>query len=366
MSELFQKIRTEIAAKGTVSFARFMELALYAPGLGYYEHAAQRVGREGDFYTSVSVGNLFGELLAFQFAEWMKEDAPRKCQIVEAGAHDGRLAADILTHLRQFRPRLFDRVEYFIVDPSFTRQKWQRETLAPFDGKVKWCESLAALPTVRGLIFSNELLDAFPVHRIGWDAVAQRWFEWGVSCDGEKFIRVRMTKPEAKAVRSATLQVPRELRAVLPDGFTTEICPAAAEWWNAAAGKLEDGRLLTVDYGFLAEEFYAPNRAAGTLRAYANHRVCEDPLANPGGQDLTSSVNFTVLQVMGELAGLKSEPLATQAAFLTRILGATILAKKRFGEWTPTRTRQFQTLTHPEHLGRPFRVLVQSRLHSSE
>ncbi len=361
MSELIKKIRGEIEAKGIVSFAHFMELALYAPGLGYYECASQRVGRAGDFYTSVSVGSLFGELLAFQFAEWLKADACEKCQLVEAGAHDGKLAADILGHLQKFRPQLFERLEYCIMEPSDSRQQWQRETLAGFTGKVKWFDSLAALPAVRGVIFSNELLDAFPVHRIGWDAAAQQWFEWGVRCEGERFVWERMIEPAAKAVRSQTLQVPRELRAVLPDGFTTEICPAAAEWWSAAARKLEHGRLLAIDYGFLAEEFYAPNRANGTLRAYAQHRVCEDPLANAGEQDLTASVNFTVLQVMGELEGLKTEPLATQAQFLTRIFASTISEKGRFDQWTSARTRQFQTLTHPEHLGRPFRVVVQSR-----
>ncbi|MST01287.1 MAG: hypothetical protein EXS29_08270 [Pedosphaera sp.] len=361
MSELAEKIRSVIGTKGVVSFARFMELALYAPMLGYYEREAQRVGRAGDFYTSVSVGSLFGELLAFQFAEWLEADVHGKHQLVEAGAHDGKLAADILGHLQKFRPQLFEQVEYCILEPSFARQKWQRETLSSFAGKVKWFDSLATLPSVRGLVFSNELLDAFPVHRIGWDATAQQWFEWGVRWENERFVWARMVEPEAKAVRGQTLQVPRELRAVLPDGFTTEISPVAAEWWSAAANKIESGRLLAIDYGLRAEEFYAPHRANGTLRAYAKHRVCDDPLANPGEQDLTASANFTVLQVMGELAGLKSEPLATQSQFLTRIFGNTIPAKERFAEWSSVRTRQFQTLTHPEHLGRPFRVLVQSR-----
>ncbi len=361
MSELIKNIRDEIHVKGIISFARFMELALYAPRLGYYERASQRVGRAGDFYTSVSVGGLFGELLAFQFAEWLETGVLGKCHLVEAGAHDGKLAADILGHLQKFRPQLFERLEYCIVEPSFTRQKWQRETLAGFAGKVTWFDSLATLPSVCGVVFSNELLDAFPVHRIGWDASAQQWFEWGVRWENDRFVWARMMEAEAKALRNKTLHIPRELRAVLPDGFTTEICPAAAEWWSAAASKLECGRLLTIDYGLLAEEFYAPNRAGGTLRAYAQHRVCDDPLANPSEQDLTASINFTVLQMMGELAGLKSAPLATQAQFLTRIFGATILAKERFAEWSSVRTRQFQTLTHPEHLGRPFRVLVQSR-----
>jgi SAM-dependent MidA family methyltransferase len=361
MSELAEKIRSEIEAKGIISFARFMEMALYAPGLGYYERAPQRLGRGGDFYTSVSVGPLFGELMAFQFAEWLEAGPRGKCQLVEAGAHGAQLAHDILAHLRQSRPQFLERVEYYIVEPSAARQQWQRETLAAFADQVRWVDSLAALPAVHGVFFSNELLDAFPVHRVGWDASAQRWFEWGVSWKTERFFWARMEEAEAKAVRNETLQIPRELRALLPDHFTTEICPAAARWWKAAADKLERGRLLTIDYGLAAEEFYAPQRAAGTLRAYARHRICEDPLANPGEQDLTSSVNFTVLQMMGELAGLTTAPLTAQHRFLTDIFARTLPAGNRFPEWTPARTRQFQTLTHPEHLGRPFRVLVQSR-----
>src|SRR5712675_2109374 len=147
-----------------------MRLALYCPVYGFYEKEKDRIGRNGDFYTSVSVGKLFGELLAFQFAEWLLEcqSETRPVQIVEAGGHRGDLARDILTWFRDHRPELFQRLHYVLIEPSGTRQKWQSATLADFGEKVSWFSSIAhhALG-IAGIIFANELLDAMPVRRFG-------------------------------------------------------------------------------------------------------------------------------------------------------------------------------------------------------
>jgi SAM-dependent MidA family methyltransferase len=159
------------------------------------------------------------------------------------------------------------------------------------------------------------------------------------------------------------LQFPigNELLHVLPDGFSVEISPAAAEWWQAAAKALGRGKLLTFDYGLTAEEILAPERAEGTLRGYYQHRPSHDVLAHPGEEDITAHVNFTAIQGAGESAGLETETFLTQSQFLTQIAARVWNEDSSFGEWTPERTRQFQTLTHPEHLGRSFRVLIQSR-----
>src|SRR6185503_13637333 len=170
-------IREEIKASGPISFARFMELALYCPNLGYYERPESRIGKEGDYYTNVSVGPLFGELLAFQFAKWL-EAIPGQVQVLEAGAHDGQLALDIL---KAFPGSVIDRMEYWIVEPSENRQKWQRETLNEFAGKVRWFSKFPE--AVTGVIFCNELLDSIPFKRFGWDAKAQMSFEWCVTED---------------------------------------------------------------------------------------------------------------------------------------------------------------------------------------
>ncbi|HEX3627344.1 MAG TPA: SAM-dependent methyltransferase [Verrucomicrobiae bacterium] len=358
---LVEIIRDEIvvAAGGAMPFGRFMELALYCPNLGYYEAKRDTVGRRGDFYTSVSVGNLFGQMLAFQFAEWLEELRGQggRLQIIEAGSHDGQLASDILTWLHSNRPALFEALEYSILEPSAHRREWQRDTLECFAGKIRWLPGFdASAPGVTGIIFSNELLDAFPVRRLGWDANKKKWFEWGVALDGEKLAWAKMILADEVPFSD----IPRQLLDALPDNFTTEIGPAAAAWWRQAAGILNRGKLMAADYGLDAEDFFTPSRVNGTLRGFFRHQFADDLLANPGEQDLTAHVNFSEIQKAGEGAGLATEFYSTQGKFLTRILEKT-LKDKNFGDWTSARGRQFQTLTHPEHLGRAFRVLVQRR-----
>jgi SAM-dependent MidA family methyltransferase len=342
-----------------------MELALYCPESGYYDRLRNRIGRNGDYYTSVSVGGLFGELLAFQFSRWFAEMGLDKGRLLEAGAHDGRLAADILGWMKSSRSAVFETVEYWILEPSEQRRRWQQKTLEAFAGKVRWFDSWDSIRQtgVRGAIFANELLDAMPVCRLGWDAARKSWFEWGVGMEGDKFVWTRLSlqlDPDS-ALRTSHLKLPPELLAVLPDGFTTEICPASVEWWRHAAMCLEQGRLLTFDYGLRREQFFTPERAQGTLRAYHQHRLSSDLLAHVGEQDLTAQVNFTALQEAGEAAGLKTEGLFSQAEYLTRIAEAMWKAGSDFGKEPHGRVRKFQTLTHPEHLGRSFKVLVQTR-----
>ncbi len=160
------------------------------------------------------------------------------------------------------------------------------------------------------------------------------------------------------------------MESVLPDGYTIETCPAAESWWREAANVLGHGKLLTIDYGFTADELFSPSRPRGTLRAYFRHHASDDLLANVGEQDLTAHVNFSAIQAAGESVGLKTESFQTQSQFLTRILakaskdnslGKLVASKRSEDGWTSAQSRQFQTLTHPEHLGRAFRVLVQSR-----
>jgi SAM-dependent MidA family methyltransferase len=368
VSEIVEKITAEIAAKGVISFARFMELALYCPDYGFYEKEKDNVGKSGDFFTSVSVGSLFGELLAFQFAEWTEADNEGKnaaVRIAEAGAHDGRLAADILRWMRERRREVFERLQYYIVEPSARRREWQRETLKDFGETVKWISEISALektsPPTETILFSNELFDAMPVHRLGWDARAKKWFEWGVTLEGGRFAWARMGDARNHVSRFA-FHVPEieKLFEVLPDGFTTEVSPAAEAWWREAAAVLKCGKLVAMDYGLNAEEFFVPERRDGTVRAYRSHQLRDDVLANPGAQDITAHVNFTALQNAGEAAGLKTEALVSQGKFLTQIAERSWKRANVFGEWNANRLRQFQTLTHPEHLGRPFRVLIQS------
>ena len=384
MNEVAKRIAQEISAGGLISFARFMELALYCPVYGYYEREQDTPGRAGDYYTSVSVGSLFGELLALQFSEWLEEAMDSAGDIVEAGAHDGRLAGDVLGWLRERRPGLFARMQYWIVEPSERRRAWQERRLGDFGRKVRWVRQLGELAgRVRGVVFSNELLDAMPVHRFGWDARERRWFEWGVGLEAERFVWARMLNspltPALPAHRDnlppmppippilpiVPISVPPisarwgELLGALPDGFTLDLAPAAAGWWTEAANALDAGRLMTVDYGLTEEEFFVPERRDGTLRAYWRHQQSADVLARPGEQDITADMNFSAILAAGQEAGLETETFTTQEEFLMRIAGRVWEGGAGLGEWTSGRARQFRTLTHPQFLGRPFRVLVQ-------
>lgn len=345
-----------------------MELALYCPDCGYYEKDKDIVGRRGDYYTSVSTGGLFGELLAFQFAEWLEAEMKGDgvgIRIVEAGAHDGRLAADILMWLRDRRNETFARLEYWIVEPSARRREWQRENLAQFGKAVRWASQISELETflksAPAIIFSNELLDAMPVRRVCWDAAEKKWFESGVAVDAGRFVWRRMSEDPGNTLRLTFHNLDLEkLQNVLPDGFTAEINFSAQKWWRETAAILKRGKLLTIDYGLSAEEFFVPERRNGTLRAYRQHQLSNELLANPGEQDITAHVNFSAIEGAGESEGLKTEASVSQAKFLTEIAERAWRRADVFGDWNSVRTRQFQTLTHPEHLGWSFRVLVQS------
>jgi len=368
LNSVVERIRAEISARGVIPFARFMELALYCPDCGYYEKEDDSIGRRGDFYTSVSVGSLFGELLAFQFAAWLTPLSTERLQIVETGAHDGQLAADVLRWFQKWRPGLAERVEYHICESSERRRGRQREKLKEFSGRVRWVadDFLRPAGQIHGVIFCNELLDAMPVHRLGWDASRRQWYEWGVLVEGGRFKWSRMEWSRARSgeprILSRLAELPDEWLEVLPDDFVLEVCPAAEDWWRRAALALRQGWLLTLDYGMTSEERFAPYRTAGTLRGYHRHKHCDDLLANAGGQDLTSHVDFSRIKAAGELAGLKTKLFATQANFFAGVMKEFWPEAERREGWTSSRSREFQTLVHPEHLGRAFRVLVQSRV----
>jgi SAM-dependent MidA family methyltransferase len=248
------------------------------------------------------------------------------------------------------RPVVFSRIEYVIVEPSPTRQKWQQKTLDEFAGKILWVPDLKNL-RVRGVIFSNELLDAFPVHRLAWDKKENYWAEWGVTKKEDEFVWAKIATPR---------QGISPIEKILPDGYTIEINLAALQWWREAAQALVQGRLMTIDYGLTKDELFSPTRLHGTVRGYRDHRPVDNVLLNPGEVDITAHVNFFAVQSMGESCDLKTEALDPQSKFLTQIV-AQISAGDEPWKWTPERARQLQTLVHPEHLGRAFRVLIQSR-----
>ncbi len=348
-------LRDAIRRDGPVSFAWFMEQALYHPEYGYYSSGRCAIGRHGDYFTSVSVGPLFGRLLAAQFAEiWEGLGRPNDFVIVEQGAHHGVFATDVLEALRAGAPDCFAALRYRIVEPFAVLRERQQGVLRPFANKVEWCDSLAALAPFSGVFFANELLDAFPVHLLsaGGEPGARVWQERFVerTSDGFAFTDRRLTNP---ALRARLAKIPPA-----PEGpYETEINLAALGWGEVLARTLRRGIALLVDYGFARAEYYSPRRTTGTLQSYSEHRVLPSPLENAGAADLTTHVEWTSVAERATELDLTIAGFTDQHHFLTGLLARQPALAGAAGE----NSRALQTLIHPEFLGLKFQFLGLAR-----
>jgi SAM-dependent MidA family methyltransferase len=294
---LVQRIRTELDANdGWISFARYMELALYTPGLGYYSGGSEKFGQGGDFVTSPQISPLFGRVLARQFAEVLKETGDG---ILELGAGTGLLAAQIIGELRA----LGLDVPYSILEVSGELRARQRESLEGMS--ANWLDALPE--TFTGIIFGNEVLDALPVHLVHWTENGP--LERGVIANEQGFLW--KDRPIADPL---LLDQARALD--LPAGYVSEINLAAPALIKSLAERLQSGLLLFIDYGFGRSEYYHPQRHMGTLRAHFRHHALDDPFHLPGLCDLTAHVDFTAVADAGLEAGLEVCGYTTQANFL--------------------------------------------------
>jgi SAM-dependent MidA family methyltransferase len=326
-----------------------MEQALYHPEHGYYSTGRAVIGRRGDYFTNVSVGPLFGRLMALQFEEvWERLGCPGEFVIVEQGAHGGEFAADVLQAARSGDADFFRAIRYIIVEPFAALASRQREALQEFAGKTEWSPSLEALPPFRGVYFSNELLDSFPVHLVKWDGAT--WLERHVTERDNVFVFVDMPARDPQLAEQLA-RIPR----LLPVGYETEVNVAALDWVDALAQRLEAGFAVAVDYGFARDEYYAPHRTAGTLRGYAEHRAVSSPLDMLGRADITAHVDWTSIAERAEQRGLQIAGFTDQHHFLTGLLAA----HPEFASSSDAKTpRALQTLLHPAHLGMKFQFLV--------
>jgi SAM-dependent MidA family methyltransferase len=341
---------------GSLCFADFMAAALYEPGLGYYARGTRQVGRGGDFFTSVSVGPLFGHLLARRFARWWRESgSPERWRIIECGAHDGTLAADVLGALAELETPAFDSLEYAIPEPLATLQAAQRRTLEKFTERVRFIPDAAELAgdPLPGIAFGNEVLDALSCHIV--ERSSGQWLEWRVGLDDAD--RLVFHKEE---IRNETLHLALErLGENFPEGYRTEIRTCFREFLAPLAAALSSGLMIWVDYGFPREDYYHPGRTEGTLRTFSKHRAGDDPLANPGEADITAHVDFTAVAEAAESLGWRQTLLRDQGRWLTDIGREWLLEME--GRPQPEALRQFQTLMHPAHLGAKFHALELSR-----
>ena len=327
---MLERIRAEIAgAGGWISFARYMELALHAPGLGYYSRGARQFGAEGDFVTAPELGALFGRTLARQLRAL---EGP----ILELGAGSGALADILLKEL--------DR-EYLILETSAALRERQAKRLG---NRVGFLERLPE--RFRGVIVANEVVDAMPVHAVAWRANGV--MERGVGAD------VNWVE------RPAAGEVLKEAKAIdVPVPYESELGLAARGWMRSLAASLEQGVIFIVDYGFPRHEYYHPQRSMGTLMCHTRHRAHGDPFLRPGEQDITAHVDFSALAAAAQEAGLDLLGYATQAQFLVNCGITDVLAQANVENalrYAPI-AAQAQKLLSPAEMGELFKVLAVGR-----
>jgi SAM-dependent MidA family methyltransferase len=302
-----------ILQHGRMTFADFMEACLYEPGLGYYTSPGRKVGAEGDFYTSISVHAAFGRVIAREIAQmWRCMGSPLHFSLVECGAGNGRLACDIMDYLAERESPLHDGVRLVLVEKEPSLEAAQREMLTTHADKVTWLspdEFSSGRFTFSGCLYSNELFDALPVHRVVMapDGLQEIYV---TRKDGEL---CEETGPlSTAAIEDYLARVAIELRP----GQQAEINLAAPAWLASASKALRTGFMVTIDYGFPATELFAPHRSRGTLLCYHRHQIEENPYIRLGQQDITAHVDFTTLMRCGEEAGLKTEWFGEQYRFL--------------------------------------------------
>ncbi|MER2603206.1 MAG: SAM-dependent methyltransferase [Candidatus Competibacter phosphatis] len=357
-ARLLEQIRAEItAAGGAISFARFMDLALYAPGLGYYRAGARKFGPDGDFVTAPELSPLFSRCLARQCRQIL--EALGGGMLLELGAGTGVMAADLLRELRAL-DALPER--YAILELSGELRQRQHQTLAERTpellDRVVWLDALPD-PGLRGVVLGNEVLDALPVERFRVTEAGPRRLAVGWSETGLDWVE----GDEDPEVTVAVAGIEQALGWPLPLGYVSEYVPHLDAWLRAIAGTLAAGALLFVDYGYPRRDYYHPERAAGTLLCHYRHRVHDDPLILPGLQDITASVDFTAVADAALAAGLEVAGYTAQNYFLFGCGLMELLAEAdpadtlRYLE----QTRQVKLLTLPGEMGERFQAIALTR-----
>lgn len=349
-ARLMQEVMARIDTQGPISFQDYFNLVLYHPQDGYYSQPHRiRTGREGDFFTAVSVGSLFGRILSqYAYQTWQSLGQPSQFRIVEWGAEQGDLARDLAAGVAEIGGDFAGSFSYAIVEPIAVKRSALRESLP----EVVVVASAVDLAPQPGLVIGNELIDAFAFWLIRFQD--GKWWEKRVTRgeEAEGSLAFQLVAPTGElATRLAILA---DLGPRFSEGYETEIRPSLTPFLAAAAGTLSTGQLLFIDYGYEHDDYYHPARTTGTLRTYGGHQAGEDPLLTPGALDITAHLDFTLLAQEGSAAGLRDLGLQSQGSFLTH--AATQWLRAQEGKVDEELFRQFQTLTHPAHLGTRFWV----------
>lgn len=372
--QLIQRIRAEIDRMPgkAISFARFMQLCLYEPEHGYYMSERVKIGKEGDFYTSSSVGTIMGEMLAKYCADLIAQYYAHEdvVELVEWGGGNGRLARQMLDELKLSFPNAYRVIRYVSIEESDMHRSLQEKALGDHLERVQWLaanEWLSNQHDTATIVYSNELLDAFPVYRIvrqhdslyeivvGWHEQEGRFIEKRVPLLDERLLHYIETE-----------------KVSLQDGQQAEINLEAIQWVEQVGGAMQRGVLITIDYGALAEEIYASHRMNGTLLCYRNHQAYDEPFIYVGEQDITAHVNFSACINAGRKVGFDEWSFVDQKTFL---IEAGILEKlKDHSSGDPFHpsakiNRTIRQILWSDRMSELFKVLVQFkclRVHPEE
>jgi SAM-dependent MidA family methyltransferase len=364
--QLVENIADQIvtSSQQRITFAEYMELVLYHPQFGYYASNAERIGQSGDFLTSPHLAADFGELVGIQLKQlWEILDCPSKFTIVEMGAGQGLLAAQILEYLKREYPNLFSAIEYLIIDtaPAMIAAQQKRLDTLP----VRWCEWLEIEDrSIVGCFLSNELIDALPVHQVIVKDNRLQEIYITIDRDDLTFVEIVDELSSDRLTEYWQLNGIDLLSDRYTDGYRTEVNLAALDWLKIVEQKLERGYIISIDYGYSADRYYNPIRSQGTLQCYYEHYHHNDPYINIGNQDLTAHVDFTAIQNQGELLGLETIGFTKQGMFLMALgLGdriSTVSSSDGDIQTILTRRQNLHQLIDPMGLGK-FGILIQSK-----
>ena len=343
---IIEKIRT----RGPISFHDFMEMCLYHPDGGYYTCEQDKIGMNGDFYTSSNVSELAGAMIGRQLEEMWTITGKKEFAIIEYGAGTGMLCNDILDYLKH-NEEFYSCITYYIIEKSPVMRARELQLLKE---KVRWLNSIHDLGSVTGCIISNELVDNFSVHKVVMEDELKEVYV------DHKDDFVELLRPARRELTNYL----KELNVNLPRGFQTEINLEATKWISDIAATLEKGFVITIDYGYLASELYRESRSMGTLLCYHKHTINDQPYNNIGHQDITSHVNFSALSHWGSKKGLMTSGYINQAGFFISLgwedyLNQVLL--KRKDSYLGFKEYAFLKYMFLIEMGQKFNILIQHK-----
>jgi len=361
MNALAEIIKEEIRKQGRLTFAEFMNLALYHPEYGYYTSGEQRIGKRGDFYTSPCVDPAFGEVLAGFIAKSSGMIGEKSFRIIEYGGGEGALASGILGSLERHYPEFYERAEYLLIEKSANVESSTAGMLDEHGAKIRLTDQAAGLGhgSACGVILSNELIDALPFHRVVFSQGSMK--EIFVTLRNGDFVEI-YDEPSTHEIEAYF----EGCGIIFLEGQEAEVNLNAAGWIAEAGQILKKGLILTIDYGFLAPALYSQERMKGTYKCMHRHTINENPYVSIGGQDITAHVDFSNLIRSGEALGIRTVKYTTQGQFLIDWGVLDIMAGEfRSGDGTAyperDRNRAIKSLFLPGSMGNSFKVLLQSK-----